>query len=88
VPQNVSKVNLFAICKRVIIRGMEKRTYIKEMVQDLGGPSKLGRQLGVSKSTVAGWSVRGLPAAQAIRIERLTDGDYRLEDLLPELHTS
>lgn len=63
---------------------MKHRTQVKEVVNSLGGPSAVGRELGVDRSTVCNWYRRAIPARQALRLEALTDGEVRAEDMLPE----
>jgi len=49
----------------------------------LGGQSVAARRLGVSPQAVDQWMMRGsVPPARAIRIEQLTKGKYKAQDLV------
>ncbi|WP_053982253.1 YdaS family helix-turn-helix protein [Marinagarivorans algicola] len=59
----------------------------KKLVKRLGGTKKASRALNVSMPSVCGWvsSKHGMSAAVAIRAERVTDGEFKAEDLCPAL---
>ncbi|OSI10938.1 MULTISPECIES: transcriptional regulator [Neisseria] len=58
-------------------------------VHFIGSQAALARKLGVQRSTVNSW-VKGrnkIPPDVAVRIEKLTDGAIRRQDLRPDLYT-
>lgn len=52
-----------------------------------GSQTQLAERLGVSQRSVSGWEqgTTVVPAEQAMRIERLTEGAVTLTDLRPDL---
>lgn len=48
-----------------------KQEEIDSVIDGLGGPSALGRDLGLDRRVVANWRVRGIPLERKIEISRL-----------------
>ena len=63
---------------------MTHKKQVRQVVESLGGPSAVGRELGVDRSTVCNWYRKSIPARQALRLEALVGGQVRAEDMLPE----
>ena len=55
----------------------------EKVFQHFGGQNKLSGILDVSTQAVSAWKVREtFPAAQAVEIERLTNGKFKAVDLV------
>lgn len=53
-----------------------------DLIAHFGSQSKLAQELDVSRSAVSHWRERGvIPAAHAIKIEIITDGEFKAVDL-------
>nr|WP_294864370.1 helix-turn-helix domain-containing protein [uncultured Pseudogulbenkiania sp.] len=66
-----------------------KTALIKDVIKEAGGPSAVGRALGVSSSAVNNWAARGhIPAEHCPTLERLTGGKYRCEQMRPDVEWS
>lgn len=63
---------------------------IARAIQIVGGPAKLAGHLNVTYQAVCFWrdGKRALPADHCPTIERLTGGEVRCEDLLPDVEWS
>lgn len=57
------------------------RTPDSEIIQQFGGPTKLGQALGLSRQTIHNWSRRGIPKLGKYMIR---DYAKRLKVTLPE----
>ena len=54
-----------------------------QMVAHFGCQSDLARQLGVTRSAVSQWRRRKrIPPAHAVKIEMLSDGEFKAVDLV------
>lgn len=60
---------------------------IQNACAKLGGQAALARELGLTAAAVSQWvaGIRPVPAEHCPRIERLTDGEVRCEELLPNV---
>lgn len=65
-----------------------RRVGIIKASKIVGGKAELGRLLGVSRQFVHSMTIDGnfFPATYAIKVDRLTNGQVRKEDLAPELY--
>lgn len=55
---------------------------IESVIERFGGRAALAKALGITPANISQWRAsRRIPAAKAIEIERLTDGDIRAVDL-------
>lgn len=65
-----------------------KNTYeskISKAVRIIGGQSEAARKLGVSRSAVHWWMLRGaVPMHQIARVERIAGGEVTAEELIAE----
>lgn len=55
---------------------------LDEVVEWFGNQNRMARRLGVTRAAVSSWVISNtLPAARAIQIERLTNGEFKAVDL-------
>ncbi len=59
----------------------------KQLVSHFGTQEKTAKALGVDQGTVSGWvrGKHGVSPVTALRIEALTEGQFRAKDLCPAL---
>ena len=55
---------------------------IDRILNRFGNKAALAEALGVSRAAVTQWGCDGVPPAQAIKIELLTDGDIKAIDII------
>lgn len=51
----------------------------------MGGPSAFARELNATPQQVSNWRSRGVPAEQCPKIERITKGAVKCEELRPDV---
>jgi len=56
---------------------------MSNLIDELGGPTKVARMTRKTVPSVIEWRTKGIPAARAPDIERGTDGRYTVEVLCP-----
>lgn len=57
----------------------------KKAIEKYGGRVPLAKKLGVTPQAVFKWEKTQLPAARAIQIEQLTNGQITVRELRPDL---
>ena len=56
---------------------------LDEMIKHFGNQSNLARALNITRSAVSQWLIEDIvPPAKAIRIERLTDGKFKANNMV------
>ncbi|OOS05973.1 Putative antitoxin of toxin-antitoxin system, YdaS/YdaT [Moraxella cuniculi DSM 21768] len=60
---------------------------IQKLINEFGTQIKLGKAIGISQSTIAGWLrlEHGISELTALKIEKITNGKFRAVDLCPRL---
>lgn len=69
---------------------MNLNSEIERLIDHFGGTQvSCGKVLGVKQATVWGWlnNRHGMDAITALKIENMTDGSFKAEDLCPKLKT-
>lgn len=66
---------------------MKKNQKIADLIARFGGQVKLAEMLKVSQGTVTGWlnMKHGINSINALKIEKLTAGEFKAVDLCPRL---
>ncbi len=60
---------------------------LNEVIEHFGGRIELAEKLGVHPAAVTNWKTRGIPLAQAVRIEQLSDGKFTAPQLCPDAYS-
>ena len=63
-----------------------KKTALNDAIDSVGSVANLARALKIDPTVVSNWKRRGIPAIQAIRIERATAGAVHRSRLRPDLY--
>ncbi len=59
---------------------------LEELFYHYGSKTSTAKALGVSRQVVNHWAVRGRVSAKyAIKVERVTNGEFRKQDLRPDV---
>lgn len=61
---------------------------LDEVIQHFGGRAALAEKLDVHPAAVTNWKTRGIPLAQAVKIEQLSGGRFKAKDLCPDAYPS
>lgn len=65
---------------------MERATHLRAAIKDMGGQKSAAAKLGRSQSMISEYCTKGnIPAELCMQIELATDGQYRAEDMRPDL---
>ncbi len=57
--------------------------YFEELINHFGNQAKLAKALNVTRQAITLWKMADtIPPAQAVEIERLTDGKFKAVDLV------